>query len=52
MKKIFIIAMSAFMMLTAQAQKTPAVQSHLLKHYFELKDALVNSDAATASHIK
>jgi hypothetical protein len=50
MKKIFILAVSAFMMLTAQAQKAPAVQPHLLKHYFELKDALVNSDATTASY--
>jgi hypothetical protein len=50
MKKIFILAVSVFTILVTQAQKTPAAPSHLLKHYFELKDALVNSDATTAAY--
>ncbi|MDB5210937.1 MAG: hypothetical protein JWQ30_1764 [Sediminibacterium sp.] len=34
---------------SVQAQKTTVNDTHLLKHYYELKDALVNSDANTAS---
>ncbi|MEO8173280.1 MAG: DUF3347 domain-containing protein [Sediminibacterium sp.] len=50
MKKLFILIVSAFLLNAGQAQKTAATEPHLLAHYFELKDALVNSDAVTASY--
>lgn len=50
MKKIFFLIASALVLNAAQAQKTGVTEPHLLKHYYELKEALVNSDAVTASY--
>jgi len=45
MKQLLNLITLLLLMNTVQAQKATANDSHLLKHYYELKDALVNSDA-------
>lgn len=50
MKKILILIVSAFVLNAAHAQKAVISEPHLLKHYYELKDALVVSDPLTASY--
>lgn len=49
MKKLFILIASVFLLNYSQAQKTIVTEPQLLKQYYELKDALVNSDAVSAS---
>lgn len=50
MKKILLVITTAMSLITLQAQNKPLADTHLLKHYFELKDALVSGDAVTASY--
>ncbi|MES2330617.1 MAG: DUF3347 domain-containing protein [Bacteroidota bacterium] len=49
MKKILLVITTALSLITLKAQNKNLSDTHLLKHYFELKDALVSSDAVTAS---
>jgi hypothetical protein len=48
MKKLITLFLTAFALQHGYTQNI--AESHLLKHYFELKDALVNSDAPTAAY--
>lgn len=48
MKKLITLLLTAFALQHGYTQNI--AESHLLKHYFELRDALVNSDAPTAAY--
>ncbi|MCW3088086.1 MAG: hypothetical protein JWQ78_1472 [Sediminibacterium sp.] len=49
--KTFLLLLSVVLSVTTiRAQDKNIAEPHLLKHYYELKDALVNSDAATAAY--
>jgi len=50
MKKIILAILFGATSLAAQAQSNQVTDTHLLKHYYELRDALINSDGVTASY--
>jgi hypothetical protein len=50
MKQLLNLFSLLLLLNSVQAQKTTVNEMPLLKHYYELKDALVNSDATTASN--
>ncbi len=50
MKQLLNLLTLLMILNSAQAQKISVNETNLLKHYFELKDALVNSDANLASN--
>lgn len=49
MKQLLNLFALLLILNSVQAQKSTGNEMPLLKHYYELKDALVNSDAITAS---
>jgi hypothetical protein len=48
MKQLLNLITLLLLLNSVQAQKTTVNDTHLLTHYYELKDALVNSDATAA----